>query len=121
MGDRVATDLSWRAVVVGDALGALLEPPTDDSSLVVYLPDDQHRADDTGSQALQNNSLVVVNWNLGAIVGKGDGIRRRRWIIRLRRWWRGCVKTCAGRLVDVDDIHDERICGLAVNCHILQK
>lgn len=108
LGDGVATHLARDAVVVCDALGALLQPPTHHRGLVANFADDEDGAHDTGREALQDDGLVVINSDLGAVRREGDRIGWGGRIISLRWRWRRCIGA-TGRLVHVDDIHDERI------------
>jgi len=83
-------------------------PPPNDCGLVVDLADNEDGADNSGSKTLEDDSLVVVDWNLRAIVWELDGVRRWRRIFWLRwRGWRG-VNT-ADRFVDINDVHNERV------------
>jgi hypothetical protein len=74
---------------------------------VIDLPDDEHRADDTGRQALQHDRLIVVDGYRRAIVRVGYGIRRGRREVGLGRRWRRVLG--ARLLLDVDDIEHESI------------
>ena len=107
--DWVAANLTRSAVVVRDTLDAILKSTSDNGRRMVDFADDEDGRDDAGNEALEDNGLVVVDGDLGPIVGERDGVRRWRWIFRLRRWGRRCIDTTRG-LVDVDDVHDERIC-----------
>lgn len=61
---RISANLSGRAVVVGNTLGAFLQSAADNSRLVVDLADDQNGTDHAGGQTLQDDSLVVVHRDL---------------------------------------------------------
>ena len=50
--------------VIRNTFGAFLKTSSHNSSLVINLTDDQNRADNARRQTLQNNHLVVVNWDL---------------------------------------------------------
>jgi hypothetical protein len=60
--DRVATYFSWSTVVIRYSLSTLLDPSTDDSSLMINLADNQDRADNSRSKTLEDDGLVVVDW-----------------------------------------------------------
>lgn len=104
----VAAHLSWRAIVLRDALGALLQTAADDRRAVVDFANDQDRADDTRGQALQHDRLIVVDRNLATVVRERDRVRWGRRKVGLRRRRRGRVHA-AGRLVYVDDEKHEGI------------
>jgi hypothetical protein len=90
---RVAAYLSWRTIVIRNAFGTFLKTSSNDSGLTINLSDDQDWADNARRQTLQNNCLVVVNWDLRPVVGEGNSIWRRRGIILLRRWRRWSVES----------------------------
>ena len=106
--DRVATYFSWSTVVVRYSLSTLLDPSTDDSGLVVDLADDQDGADNSRRKTLEDDGLVVVNWDLRAIVRKLNCVGGWRGIIRLG-WRRGRGVNATDWFVDVNDIHDKRV------------
>lgn len=106
--DGVAAHLARRAEQIRDALRALLQAAADDRRRVVDLADDQHGRDDARREALQDHGLVVVDRDLGPVVREGDGVRRGRGVIWLRRG-RGWGVDAAGWLVHVDDVHDKRV------------
>lgn len=94
--------------MISNALRSFLQTATDHSSLVVDFPDDEDGADDAGCQTLQHHSLIVIDRNLRPVIGKRDRIGRWRGEVGLRGRWRWCVDASCG-LVDIDDVHDERI------------
>jgi hypothetical protein len=47
LGDRISADLSGNAVMIGNALGAILETSTNCSGLMIHFADDEDRTDDS--------------------------------------------------------------------------
>jgi hypothetical protein len=80
---RVAANFSRCAEVIRDALGAFLQPATDDNGIMVDFADDQNRRDNTRCQALEDDRLVVVNRDMGPMMRKRDRIRWRGRVIGL--------------------------------------
>lgn len=106
--DGVTAHLARRAEQIRDALRALLQPAADDRRRMVDFADDQHRRDDARREALQDHGLVIIDRDLGPVVREGDGIRRGRGVIWLRRG-RGWGVDAPGWLVDIHDVHDKWI------------
>lgn len=104
----ITTYFPWCAVMVSNALRAFLKTAANDNRCMVHFPDDQHRADDARGQALQHDGLIVVDGYLGAVVGKRYCVGRWRRIFWEEGRWRRRIHT-TGRLVDVNDVHDERV------------
>lgn len=75
---------------------------------MVHLADDEDWADNAGGETLQDDCLIVVDGYLGTIIGEGYRIGGRGRIIGLGgRWWWCIDASC--RLVDINNVHDERI------------
>jgi hypothetical protein len=105
----VTADLPRNAVMISNAFGPLLKASTNYSSLMIDFANDKDRTDDSGRKTLQNNSLIIIDGYWRSITSERNSVGRRRRVVSLWRWrWRGI--DAASGLVDVNDIHDERIC-----------
>lgn len=93
--------------MASNALRAFLEAPADDGRLMIDLADDEHGADDARDQALQDDGLVVVNGDGGAVAGERNSVGRGRRVICLRRRGRRFMHT--RKLVHIDDVDHERV------------
>jgi hypothetical protein len=108
LGNRVAAYFTWGTVVVRYSLSTLLNPSTDGSGLVIDFADNQDGADNPRSKTLEDDSLVVVDRNLRAVICELNGVRGWGRIIRLR-WRRRRGVNTADRFVDINDVHDEGV------------
>lgn len=106
--DWVAADLTRSTVLVGYTLGTVLEPAAYCDGSLLNLANDKHRRDNTRDQALEDDGLVVVDRDGGAVDRVRDRVRWGRRVVGMRRRRGRSVETTGG-LGYINNVHDKRV------------
>jgi hypothetical protein len=106
--DGVTTDFTRCAIVVGNALGAILDSTTNNNGTVIDLADDENWTDNTRDETLEDDSLVIVNGDVLPTGRERDGGGRRRGVVGIRRMWMDAIGGTRA-FVHVNDINNEHI------------
>jgi hypothetical protein len=90
---RITVDFANGAIVVSHTLCAFLETTADDCRLMIYFANDEDRANHTRCEALQHDSLIIVNGC--PRISVRDGIGRRRGVVCVRWRWRCSIDSAS--------------------------